>query len=67
MPRMALDEYLRSWKIESFSVMGDRVRIGSRDWRVTGCRCGLERCDGWSLAPLDPLEGLRTRSAGMVG
>jgi hypothetical protein len=50
-PVMPLADYLRSSKIDNFSIAGDRVRIGSRYWTARPCGCGRVECDGWELLP----------------
>jgi hypothetical protein len=46
-----LADYLHAWKIDNFSIHGERVRIGDREWVASECHCGLPDCDGWEIRP----------------
>lgn len=47
----SLSDYLHAWKIDNFSIDGERVRIGNREWVASECHCGLPDCDGWEIRP----------------
>ncbi|MBY0519099.1 MAG: hypothetical protein K2P79_01590 [Sphingomonas sp.] len=49
----AVAERLRAMAIDNFSLVGNIVRIGSAEWRLSECRCGFAGCDGWSIEPID--------------